>query len=549
MGYRDVYDYVIVGAGAAGCVLANRLTASGAHRVLLIEAGGSDKLMNVQIPAAFGKLFKSKHDWAYFTEPQPGADHRALYWPRGKLLGGSSSINAQMWIRGHRADFDQWRELGNPGWGYDDVAPLFSKIASCKTGPAGSYSALGPMVIEDLRDPNISTRAFLSACREAGMRELPDHNLADNEGYALTRVNQKRGRRFSVVDGYLRPALARKNLTVASHAAVQRVVISDQRATGVEYRTKRGRVVLAQARREVILCAGAIGSPQLLQLSGVGPGEELSRLGIPVHCDRAAVGDNLQDHLMTGLMVNCPLPVTLLSAESPLNLFKYFALRRGMLTSCVAEAAAFLRTRPELTAPDIELIWAPVPYIEHGFVVPTAHGLGIGAVLLTPESRGRISLVSKHADAAPAIDPRYLSDREGRDLQTIVAGLRLAQKVMSMPALSKYIGSPLQPGPGAADTDEGLAAYTRQKTETLYHPVGTCRMGGDRDAVVDPALRVRGIAGLRVADASIMPRITRGHTQAPTLMIAERAAELILRDALGKSQATAPSAVSDSARA
>jgi choline dehydrogenase len=522
-----VYDYVIVGAGAAGCVLANRLSASGKQRVLLIEAGGSDKMTNVQIPAAFGKLFKSEHDWAFFTEPQPNAGDRAMYWPRGKMLGGSSSMNAQMWIRGHRADFDGWRELGNEGWGYDDVAPVFSKIARCATGPGDSYSAQGPMVIEDLRDPNISTRAFLSACREAGLRELPDHNLADNEGYALTRVNQKRGRRFSVVDGYLRPVLGRKNLTVADKSVVQRVLLQDQRAVGVQYRARTGRVVQAKARREVILAAGSIGSPQLLMLSGIGPGEQLSRLGIDVLVDRPAVGDNLQDHLMTAVMVNCPLPVTLLTAESPLNLLKYFALRKGMLTSCVAEAAAFVRTHEGLSAPDIELIWAPVPYIEHGFVVPTAHGLGIAAVLLTPESRGRLSLVSSHPEAAPAIDPRYLSDAGGKDLKTIVAGLRYARKLMSMPSLAPYIGSPLLPGPEVDDSEAALAAYTRRQTETLYHPVGTCRMGSDADAVVDAQLRVRGIAGLRVADASIMPRITRGHTQAPTLMIAERASELL----------------------
>ncbi|MDB4989070.1 MAG: Choline dehydrogenase [Myxococcaceae bacterium] len=534
MGNRDVYDYVIVGAGAAGCVLANRLSASGTHSVLLIEAGGSDKLTNVQIPAAFGKLFKSAHDWAYFTEPQAGADDRRMYWPRGKMVGGSSSMNAMMWIRGHRDDFDHWQELGNPGWGYDDVAPMFGKIARCKTGPGDSYSEQGPMVIEDLRDPNITTRAFLSACKEAGLRELADHNLADNEGYALTRVNQKRGRRFSVADGYLHPVLARKNLTLATKSMVQKIELRGQRAVGVRYQNAKGRVVVAEARREVILAAGAIGSPQLLMLSGIGPGEELSRLGIDVVCDRPAVGDNLQDHLLTGVMVHCPLPVTLLSAESPLNLFKYFAMRKGMLTSCVAEAAAFVRTRPELRAPDVELIWAPVPYIEHGFVVPTGHGLGIGMVLLTPESRGRISLNSSHPQAAPAIDPRYLSDPQGRDIETIVAGLRFARHVMTMPSLSPYIGAPLLPGPEVADTDEALAAYARAKTETLYHPVGTCRMGSDADAVVDPSLRVRGIAGLRVADASIMPRITRGHTQAPTLMIAERAAELILGSLLGR---------------
>jgi len=530
-----MYDFVIVGAGAAGCVLANRLSASGQHNVLLIEAGGSDNLLNVRIPAAFSKLFKSEHDWNFDTEPQPGMGGRSLYWPRGKMLGGSSSMNAMMWIRGHQADYDHWRELGNEGWGYDEIAATFNKISSCRSAPSECYSSDGPMVIEDQRSPNVTTRAFLKACKEAGLHELRDHNLADNEGYALTRVNQKRGRRFSAADAYLHPAMKRKNLTVLTKGLVQRVVIRGGRATGVEYRNSKGRVVFVEARREVILSAGAIGSPQLLMLSGVGNGEALSRLGITVRADRAAVGENLQDHLMTAVLVHCPLPVTLLGAEAPLELLKYIVARKGMLTSNVGEAAAFVRTRPELKAPDIEFIWSPLPYIDHGLVVPPGHGVGIGVILLTPRSRGRISLTSSHPLAPPAIDPRYLSDEKARDVQTIVDGIRMARKVMSQPSLAAFTGAPMEPGPEVVDSDAALGQFAREQAETLYHPVGTCRMGSDRDSVVDPQLRVRGIAGLRVADASIMPVITRGHTQAPTLLIAERASELILEAALTSS--------------
>jgi choline dehydrogenase len=313
---------------------------------------------------------------------------------------------------------------------------------------------------------------------------------------------------------------------VITGALVQRIAIEGGRARGVEYRSPDDHVVVAQARREVLLSAGAIGSPHILLLSGIGPAAQLKSVGIDVVVDSPEVGENLHDHLVTAVIVACPQPITLVSAESVANLLKYFLLRRGMLTSCVGEAATLVRSRPELNAPDLELIFAPVPYMDHGLTPPPGHGLTIGVVLLQPESRGRLRLRSNDPQTAPAIDPRYMTDPGNRDMDAMIAGIRLAKRLFASQALGRFAGDPIEPGPGA-DSTPALTEFVQTQAETLYHPVGTCRMGGDAQAVVDPALCVRGVEGLRVVDASIMPRINRGHTHAPTIMIAERAAELI----------------------
>jgi choline dehydrogenase len=524
--HEKIYDYVIAGAGSAGCVLAQRLSADPSCQVLLIEAGGEDRTMEVRMPAAFTKLFKSERDWAYSTEPQPGLAGRSLYWPRGKMLGGSSSMNAQMWIRGHRADYDGWEQAGNAGWNWQSAQRAFQRAERASDLPRDVYGANGPLYIEAQRDPNRTTHAFLAACSEAGHRRLGELNEPDNEGCGEVRVNQRKGRRWSAADGYLRPSMARRNLHVVTGALVQRVVIENGSARGVEYLSADDHVVVAKARREVLLSAGAIGSPQILMLSGIGPAAQLAALGVDVVHDSAEVGENLQDHLVAAVIVACPEPITLVAAESPGNLLKYFLLRKGMLTSCVGEAASFVRTRAELSAPDVELIFAPVPYMDHGLTPPPGHGLTIGVVLLQPESRGRIRLRSKDAQAAPAIDPRYMSDANNRDLDAMVEGVRIAKRLFASEALARFAGEPIEPGPGA-DSTAALSEFVQVQAETLYHPVGTCRMGADAQAVVDPALRVRGVSGLRVVDASVMPRITRGHTHAPTIMIAERAADLI----------------------
>ena len=520
------FDYVIVGAGAAGCLLADRLSADGQHRVALLEAGGSDRTPNVMIPAAFAKLFKTERDWAYSTEPEPALDGRRLFWPRGKMLGGSSSLNAMMYVRGNRLDYETWGALAGSGWSFEVARQTFLRFEKNLHAPADIYGRAGTQVVEPQREPNVITHAFLEACAAQGIRSLRDLSEFDNDGCALTSVTQKRGLRFSAADAFLRPALGRKNLTVFKHVRVDKLELDGRRVVGVRGTQKDGSALLVRAQREVISCGGAIGSTQLLLLSGIGPAAELSALGLaPVH-DLPGVGRNLQDHVLVGVIHTCPHPVTLFAAESLKQLARFVALRRGMLTSNVAEAVAFVRSGPSQEAPDLELISAPVPYIDHGSVAPTGHGLSIAVVLLTPESRGRITLTSRDPEAAPRIEPRYLTDPDGSDMARLVAGLRRAQKLFETAPLAKYVGDVIEaPREGAPDSE--VAAFVRAQLETIYHPVGTCRMGSDDDSVVDPLLRVRGIEGLRVADASVMPTITRGHTYAPTLLIAERAADIL----------------------
>jgi choline dehydrogenase len=517
----EQYDYVIVGAGAAGCLLAERLSADGKHTVALIEAGGSDRHPNVMIPAAFAKLFGSERDWAFYTEPQEGLNHRRLFWPRGKMLGGSSSINAQMYIRGHRRDYEAWASA--LGWSYEDIRASFARFERFLDG-GPEFGQSGAQVVEKQRDPNETTFAFIEACNELGIKTIPDVGAFENDGVQLTSVTQQRGLRFSAADAFLRPALARKNLDVLKNLRTDRIDFDGARAVGVTATDTREHHI--RARREVIVCAGALGTPQLLMLSGVGPAAELRAHGIGVVVDAPEVGKNLRDHTLTGVIHHCPRPVTLLLAESLKNLALFLGARRGMLTSNVGEAAAFVRSDPSLDAPDLELIFAPVPYIDHGTVKPTGHGISIGVVLLTPESRGEVTLLSRDPSAPPRIQPRYQSDP--RDVKRIGWGVRLAEKLFHTAALSPYRGELLEGVPGEASDDE-LAAFIREQTETLYHPVGTCRAGRDAASVVDPSLRVRGLQGLRIADASVMPTINRGHTYAPTLMIAERAAAMIER--------------------
>ncbi|GAA4233298.1 choline dehydrogenase [Streptosporangium album] len=510
------YDYVIVGAGSAGCVLANRLSADSTTTVALLEAGGPDGGLEVRMPAGFPKLFKTDRDWNFTTAKQPEMSGRELYWPRGRMLGGSSSMNAQMWVRGHRADYDGWEV---PGWSYDEVVPYFQR-AERRAGSnrAAVYGTAGPIHVSELRTPNPATAVFLKACEELGIARLEELNGPSNEGCSPTPVTQHRGRRWSSADAYLRPARTRPNLTVLTSSHVRRVLVEDGRATGVEY----GDGTVVRARREVILSAGAIGSPHLLMLSGIGAADELRAEGVePVH-DLPQVGRGLQDHLASGIILHCPRPVTLAGAESAGNLLRFLVGRSGMLTSNVGEAVAFVRTSPGEPAPDIELIFAPVPFIDHGLTPPPGHGLTIASVLLRPESRGRVFLNGRDV----VIDPAYLTAEA--DVRRQVAGLRKAKELFATAALSPFAGPPMDPYWGA-ESDEELARWIRERSETLYHPVGTCRMGEDADAVVDPALRVRGVDALRVVDASIMPVINRGHTHAPTVMIAERAADLIVR--------------------
>jgi choline dehydrogenase len=523
-----MYDYIVVGAGSAGCVLAARLSANPRVKVLLLEAGKADARQEIRIPAAFSKLFHSEYDWDYYTEPEPVTANRPRYWPRGKGLGGSSSINAMMYVRGHRSDYDLWRQAGNAGWSYDDVLPFFRRSEGfCGTGADADYHGTGgPLPVEDQRSPNALTQAFIAAGESLGLKRIGDINGASQDGIALTHVNQKNGRRWSAADAFLRPALRRDNLTVATECLVHGVTFDGHRATGVSY-GRDGKTVAAQAR-EVVLCAGTIGSPQILMLSGVGRAAELSALGIAVIADLPGVGQNLQDHIAGGATYQCTQPVSLASAESLGNLARYLLFGRGPLTSNIGEALAFVRTRAGLVAPDLELIFAPAYFMEHGAANPPGHGFTVGAVLLRPESRGWLGLRSRDPAAAPVIRPNYLS--APADLAALIAGVRSVRRLVAADAFAPYRGEEVWPGAHRVD-DGALGDFIREKCESLYHPVGTCKMGSDPMAVIDERLRVRGLEGLRVADASIMPTIVGGHTHAAAVMIGEKAAEMIAADA------------------
>lgn len=518
-----MYDYVIVGAGAAGCLLAERLSADGRARVLLLEAGGANRRQEIQIPAAFAKLFKGPEDWAYTTESDQARAVPAQFWPRGRMLGGSSSMNAMLSIRGHRWDFDHWRDLGNPGWGYDDVLPLFKRFENWELGASPFHGQDGPLNVARLRSPNPLSLAFLEACAVAGLAPNPDYNGAEQDGSSLTQVTQRRGRRWSAADAFLRPALRRPNLTLLTEAHVIRLLIEGTRVTGAEYlHGGRRQQALASA---VILCGGSINSPQLLMLSGVGPAHELCRHGITPIVDLPGVGENLQDHPLIALTYRCTQPISLAGAESLGNLLRYLLLRRGPLTSPVAEAVAFLHTQGGLPAPDVELLFAPAFFMAHGAANPPGHGFTLAATLLRPASRGSITLASADPLAAPRISPGYFNHED--DLPTLLAGVKVARQLAQQAAFDRFRGDEIWPG-APVEGDRALAAFIRERFQTLYHPVGTCQMGEGEHAVVDPQLRVHGLEGLRVVDASVMPTLIGGHPQAPTLMIAERAAALLL---------------------
>lgn len=516
------WDVVIVGGGSAGCVLAARLSEDPARSVLLLEAGASSAGLYSRIPAAFSRLFHSRHDWALATEPEPHLDHRHLYWPRGRVLGGCSAMNAMLWVRGQQADYDGWAGMGATGWGWHDVLPHFRR-AEDHTAVTGDHVGLGgPVRIGSLRQVQPLTAACLEAARQTNLAPLDDLNTPDPEGFGLLHVTQRRGERESAATAYLRPARGRPNLTVRTGATVLRVSFEGQRATGVVVASGPSEEFIAAG--EVILSAGAIHSPQLLMLSGVGPAGHLQQFGIEVVADLPGVGRNLQDHLAVGIGVEAARPVSLASADRPWHLMQWLLTRSGPLTSTVAEAAGFFRSSPAAATPDMELIFAPTYFFHHGFENPKGHGFTLATVLLRPESRGTITLQSADPTVQPLIHANYLSGAS--DLPRLLAGLHLARRVAAAPALAPWRGEEKLPGPGARD-DDALAAHIRANAQTLYHPVGTCRMGADEDAVVDPALRVRGVTGLRVVDASVMPAIISGHTNAPTIMIAERASALM----------------------
>src|SRR5215212_9458600 len=504
---------------SADYVLANRLSEDSGASVLLLEAGGRGLHPNIAIPAAFAKQFHTRLDWDYATEPEPHCDGRSLYIPRGKGLGGSSGMNAMLYVRGRPIDYDLWNV---PGWRWDDVRPYFLKAEDNARGASEHHATGGPLRVEDERSPRPLTRRFLAAAEANGIRYMDDYNGPEQDGAALAQVTQRNGKRWSTNDAYLRPVRDRSNLEIVTGALVQRIRIAGGRATGVAYRDRLGREKVAEASREVIVCAGAFGSPQLLMLSGIGPAEQLRGLGLTVEVDAPGVGENLQDHPFNTVV--CEVEEgSLVDAEHPRYLAEWLLRRSGPLTSTVAEAFAFVRTRPGLPAPDVQYHFAPAYFVDHGFDEYDRDAITFGPVLVTPKSRGRVRLRSADPLEKPRIVTNSLAEPE--DVAAMLEGMRIARELIATEPLRSVVRRQIFPGlsSGVGDLEEDL----RRRVELLYHPVGTCRMGTDDDAVVDEHLRVRGVEGLRVADASIMPLITGGNTNAPVIMIGERAADLV----------------------
>lgn len=523
-----MFDYIIVGAGSAGCVLANRLSVDPACRVLLIEAGPRDRNPFIHMPAGLARLASNrKLNWNYETEPEPALGNRRMWWPRGKVLGGSSAINAMCYVRGVPGDYDRWNKAGASGWSWQEVLPYFVGSECNTRGASALHGDAGLLHVSDLRHVNPLSETFIQAGIEAGWPANPDFNGPSQEGIGLYQVTQKDGRRCSSAAAYLRPALHRPNLVVATGALVERVRLHAGRAVGVDYRIG-GKAVQACASAEVILCAGAINSPQLLMLSGIGPAAQLRHHGLPVHQDLPGVGRNLQDHLDICTLYHTVPGVSYDRASELRVAIDYFLRgRRGAGTSNVAEAGGFVRSRfaPDERA-DIQFHFVPAMLDDHGRNRLPGDGFTLHACYLHPRSRGHLELAGSDPVLPPRMFANYLSDAEGFDLKMMVEAAKLSRDILRQPAFDRWRRAPIHPAREDLD-DAGLEAFVRAKAETIYHPAGTCRMGTDGMAVVDARLQVHGVERLRVVDASVMPTLVSGNTNAPTIMIAERAAHWI----------------------
>ena len=522
------YDYIIVGAGSAGCVLANRLSARAGLRVLLLEAGGPDRNPFIHMPAGLARLVGNRDiNWHYYTEPEPELLGRRLYWPRGRVLGGSSSINAMCYTRGHPLDYAEWAAAtASSGWSYAGVLPYFRKSEDQARGAGEFHGVGGPLAVEDLRFRNPLSGIFLEAAAACGLPRNADFNGPSQEGVGFYQVTQRRGRRCSAATAYLRPARSRGNLEIRTHCLTMRILFQGRRATGVEY-LHRGTSVRVRAEREVVLAGGAIGSAQLLLLSGVGPADELRALDVPLVADHPEVGGNLQDHLDFCTLYKCRRPITydFTRWQEIGVLLRYLLTHSGPGVSNVAEAGAFVRSPLAPDArPDIQLHFVPAQLDDHGRHRLAGHGFTVHACVLRPHSRGRLRLRSGRPQDPPRIEARYLSD--ARDLPVLLEGIRLSRQIIQALPFAPFRGAEVFPGEQALSAQD-LTEIARRKAETIYHPAGTCRMGSDAGAVVDAQLRVRGLEGLRVADASVMPRLIGGNTNAPTIMIAEKAADML----------------------